>query len=383
MWEEGDLKRLKEIRKRHHKDEGDPASPHPPSPATPITNTHPPPKPQPPHKTTSTTTKQKESGSDFADEEAESAVAARGGRREKRREAAEVACTNNANNNKLKPTISRSGKKDDDGDDLEKRRRGGEEERMREGEGDRRRRGRPKKKGGWQIWRQKSLVGVFSRGGREGPAAVCVRCVWCCGVVAVCVRCWCGVGVAGGNLVNLPCEICYRHGTIDSKYQDRVQLLEKGTLGRKRNNLERSKGLTTWKIKDDRNKKDVQKILSKAFREFKPRLTRTYITKTMKLKKGEVVGDSPVGIYDQLNAEVWEEFNRQRMDKSFLEYFGKPLGGGSNGKNYSEDEIQLLIEKVKREAIEEFKRETMEELNMMMEKKWAEMMGKTSHLDDT
>ncbi|KAH9602012.1 hypothetical protein KSS87_013375, partial [Heliosperma pusillum] len=279
---------------------------------------------------------------------------------------------------------------------------------------------------------------------------------------------------------------------------------------------------TTWKIKDDRNKKDVQKILSKAFREFKSRLTRTYITKTMKLKKGEVVGDSPVGIYDQIKADVWEEFKGQRMDKSFLEnsakaqasqrnnkhphflgrggyaakkekwfkeelaqelakkklndddadptlveevinlvskrmndrgylwikahtpssnaplpqtqnvideykhwkekeqrgefvptrledalvkalgnpehngrtrgiggsdglqkYFGKPLGAGSNGKKYSEDEIQLLIEKVKREAKEEFKRETMEELNMMMEKKWTEMMGRTSHLDDT
>ncbi|KAK9734124.1 hypothetical protein RND81_04G116400 [Saponaria officinalis] len=72
----------------------------------------------------------------------------------------------------------------------------------------------------------------------------------------------------------------------------------------------------TWKLHDDKQK-IVLKILSKVYREFKSRLTRTYITKTMKLKEGEVA-DSPIGKYDQITKEVWEEFKKQRTDKSFL-----------------------------------------------------------------
>ncbi|KAH9619225.1 hypothetical protein KSS87_010715 [Heliosperma pusillum] len=159
----------------------------------------------------------------------------------------------------------------------------------------------------------------------------------------------------------------------------------------------------TWKIKDDTNKKDVMKIMSKAFKEFRCTLTRIYITKTMKQKDGKAVGDTPVGKYDQITADVWEEFKKQRMDKSFLvktlegkgefvptrledalvkalgkaehngrtrgvggfvglqSYFGRPTSRNTNGKKYSEDEMQLLIEKVKKEAKEEFKRETMDE----------------------
>ncbi|KAH9613482.1 hypothetical protein KSS87_014016, partial [Heliosperma pusillum] len=74
----------------------------------------------------------------------------------------------------------------------------------------------------------------------------------------------------------------------------------------------------TWKIKDDTNKKDVMKIMSKAFKEFRCTLTRIYITKTMKQKDGKAVGDTPVGKYDQITVDVWEEFKKQRMDKSFL-----------------------------------------------------------------
>ncbi|KAH9614829.1 hypothetical protein KSS87_021786 [Heliosperma pusillum] len=276
----------------------------------------------------------------------------------------------------------------------------------------------------------------------------------------------------------------------------------------------------TWKLDDDKQK-IILKILSGALKEFRSRLTRTYITKTLKPKEGEIIGDSPVGKYKAITNEIWEEFKKQRMDKRFLvisakarasqrmnlhphylgragytgkkekwykeelaqaltgeqldnhdsdptlsqesvtlvderfsdrgylwikahtppstcrpppriqdvtekfwvwkekeqkgefiptrfedaltkalgkpehngrtrgvgrhvglqTYFGRPTSRGSNGKIYTEDDMRLLMEKVKSETKEEVKREAMEEMNAMMEKKWAEFMGKTASVN--
>ncbi|KAL9247602.1 hypothetical protein vseg_021019 [Gypsophila vaccaria] len=62
-------------------------------------------------------------------------------------------------------------------------------------------------------------------------------------------------------------------------------------------------------------------------------------------------------------------------------YFGKPTNRGSNKRLYTDDELWLLVENVKRETKEEVKRETMEEMYAMMEKKWEEMTGKMSLLN--
>ncbi|KAH9618942.1 hypothetical protein KSS87_021141, partial [Heliosperma pusillum] len=180
----------------------------------------------------------------------------------------------------------------------------------------------------------------------------------------------------------------------------------------------------TWKLDDDKQK-IILKILSGALKEFRSRLTRTYITKTLKPKEGKIIGDSPVGKYKAITNEIWEEFKKQRMDKRFLwvwkekeqkgefiptrfedaltkalgkpehngrtrgvgrhvglqTYFGRPTSRGSNGKIYTEDDMRLLMEKVKSETKEEVKREAMKEMNAMMEKKWAEFMGKTASVN--
>lgn len=62
----------------------------------------------------------------------------------------------------------------------------------------------------------------------------------------------------------------------------------------------------------------------------------------------------------------------------FTTYFGKPNRGG---KIYTEEDLCLIVEKVKKETKEEVKRETMAEINVIMEKKWAEMAGNFSRLN--
>lgn len=58
-------------------------------------------------------------------------------------------------------------------------------------------------------------------------------------------------------------------------------------------------------------------------------------------------------------------------------YFGKP-SASRKGKIYTEEDLRLLIDNVKRETKEEVEKETMEKVNAMIEKKWAEMMEKMS-----
>ncbi|KAK9756294.1 hypothetical protein RND81_01G087600 [Saponaria officinalis] len=238
----------------------------------------------------------------------------------------------------------------------------------------------------------------------------------------------------------------------------------------------------TWKLSDDKQK-IVLKILANALKEFRSRLTRTYITKALKPKEGEeksekarasqrmnlhphylgragytgkkgkwykeelaqaltreevdnhdsdpTVSQESVKLVDERFSDrgylwikahtpssscaptpriqevtekfwVWKEkeqkgeFVPTRFEDALVKalgmpehngrtrgvgrnvglqtYFGKPTSRYSNGKMYTEDDMRLLMEKVKNEA--------KEEMAAMMEKKWAEFMGKTPSLNE-